>query len=254
MQLTASHHISHTWEHKFPAWITLTCCLSRTVICTCVRIEQEVVNSQWVGVMCPCLSPRLTLAIAPQPDPAVCLWWTISCSVLHVTKSLLSSCLETASESCERHKRPAHPAPWIDSGNWFFSAGVDTTFFSYRHWILKSKGFCAQRIALTRLCSQHAGGRTFLQLKGSSALWRRHRRPIWRMKSTQRWKEQQPVIQALDRNVQRVISVQPPSQNFLNLSATIVRPQGRREAGSGLDWSPSSCRAIVSCFCIEKVY
>lgn len=73
------------------------------------------------------------------------------------------------------------------------------------------------RIALTRLGPQHAGGRTLLQLKGSSALWRRHRRPIWRMKSTQRWKEQQPVIQALDRNVQRVISVQPPSQNFINL-------------------------------------
>lgn len=33
-------------------------------------------------------------------------------------------------KSCEHHKRPAHPGPWIDSGNRFFSACVDTTFCS----------------------------------------------------------------------------------------------------------------------------
>lgn len=60
------------------------------------------------------------------------------------------------------------------------------------------------------------------------------------MKSTQRWKEQQPVIQALDRNVQRVISVQPPSQNFLNLSAMIANVSSPVHAGTNCLYLPNS--------------
>lgn len=64
-----------------------------------------------------------------------CLWFTTR----HKPDLVQDTCVRygepvggstITSESCERHKRPAHPAPWIDSGNWFFSAGVDTTFFS----------------------------------------------------------------------------------------------------------------------------